>query len=488
MSDSADIIVKNYFSQQNHPGYGSTPGSYVADYVTRDEAAEAYNPVDIPEQQIQNAKARPIEPGRVFGSEGLIYNSEQALHGSEKVQEHYDTGGTVQRMVVSFRDDQTLQNLGILPRNIHHRDRGDYQHNFDELKLRSMVSAGMDRLAERGHYQYPYWLASVHVNTDHIHVHIVTFDQQKYGERTRKRDHEQRGMLWKSEREAFRQGLFDRAREMQHLTPNVLSSQLKQQERFQVRDLDNYQLKQVERQDKYQHYIRYERQRLSSSKQKEFLTNYYQRFMDAAKVVDTIAPIYTERETQNRIEDQFIRTEMNYQMARVDRYRKYFGNPPITSQKLNTNLEASQRYQAWRNGNLNRQDYFKSAVLENEPVQMKLYGPEKAVDYHLDVAEDSKTPVEQIDPDEIDFAIQVQKKRLKAGKQVLDEHRDQKLDSLPLDQKAMQILAMGTTNDAQQALAILNKANQQTVDVQEEIAYEAPREVEHHNKDFDQEK
>lgn len=490
MSDSADIIVKSYFSQQNHPGYGSTPGSYVADYVTRDEAAEAYNPELIEDTPTLSAKARPIESGRVFGSEGLIYNSEQALHGSEKTQEHYDTGGTVQRMVVSFRDDWTLQRLGILPKGIRHRDRGDYRQNIDELKLRSMVSAGMDRLAEVGHYQYPYWLASVHVNTDHVHVHIVMFDQQKYGERTRKADEEQRGMLWKREKEAFRQGLIDRSIQMQKLSPSLLGMQLKQQEHFQVQDLDRAQMHRMEHKPEYQHYVRYERQRLSVEKQREFLADYHQRFLESARVADTIAPLYTEAESSTKMQDNFVKTELNYQMARVDRYRRYFGNPPISSAKLNENLQNSQRYQAWRNGNLNRQDYFKSAVIENEPTQMVLYRPEKAVDYHLDVSDDSKTPVEMINPDEIDFAVGVQKKRLKAGQQVLKEFGNKQLTDLDPNDQAMMLLASGSVNDAKHALSILSEANEETVDTQEEITYENSYEHEeqHENKNFDRER
>lgn len=213
--------------QRNHRGYGQTPGKFVTDYVSRDDATESLimDPADAgltaataasmvahgySNDDIDTLSATLGIPlhgmYRSFGNDGLNYDYDHTVAVAQHIQSLYQRGLTIQRLVVSFKDDQVLQQLGVS--NQQHHRRGDYRNHVDELKLRQGLNYGMQQLAAAGHFSRPVWIGAVQVDTDHVHAHLVIVDDVSIAASQRQWHHrEQRGELYRHEIAALRQGI-----------------------------------------------------------------------------------------------------------------------------------------------------------------------------------------------------------------------------------------------------------------------------------------
>lgn len=199
-----DIVVKTRFTIRNLPGHGSTPSAFVDKYISRTDATEPLLPAERdqarledfitryisrqqateqarrgrkdPQEFASKLEAQSVADGRVFGDKSLAYTADQVEDAADQVQLLWNEGHAVQMMVVSFTTDY-LKKHGVLPRDLRINERGDLRGQVDELKLRTVISKGVKRMAKQGHYQEPLWTAGVHVNTLQAHVHIVLTDQ-----------------------------------------------------------------------------------------------------------------------------------------------------------------------------------------------------------------------------------------------------------------------------------------------------------------------
>lgn len=371
--DKRSIVLTSNFTQQNHHGFGNSPGAFLKDYVARDEATEAWD------NEMLNIDDDAVlsDNGRVFGGEGLVYDDTQIDAAAEMFDRAYQNGQTVQRMVVSFDTDYDYLKHKHAMSDFKHQHKGDFENQVDELKLRSAITNGVNQMVSRGQYQEPYWAGSVQVNTDHVHSHIVLCDKDPKS-RVRKQDGEQQGSFTQQEMDAFKQGVSDYFNDSYALDADATMLQtqaqyVKQKQRYQnnqaqrIPTMRKYQDPNIDDQDKNQalkqfvnvtpqdpvatddymeaaRILQGKMQRSKKRKQK-YLKQYQQRYEQTLTKIDTLAKRF-ER-SSGALQD-FYQGELEYQMQVFDRYRRYLGNPP---DKIDPPKTA---FDEWRNGHHDR--------------------------------------------------------------------------------------------------------------------------------------
>lgn len=412
-----DVVFKNNFTQKNHPGYGSTPGAFLTDYVARDDATEQCEFGDPSINTIKRLSERKellkhqladgliIDDdsfdtndmyGRSFGNDGLAYSAEKLAEVADRVQEIWDQGGTVQRMVVSFHyDGRFLKDNGILAENVEHQSRGDYRNHVDQLKLRDGIKAGMEAMTAVGHYQKPLWAGSIQVNTNDIHCHLVLCDNLQYTKQSQRLryDQEQRGVFSDKERSAFRQGFYMRLQQTKCLMPYTMDfkADLENQKSYQA----NVQAKIIKKRTDVQQKINQheklsdieerllkprnidlgQKQTLSQTEglvqkpqERRFdasllyqnqkrMRKYRKRYQKQSKLVIEEAKLYCEKRNdqheslQNEMLMSFYQQDLQDRMQICDKYRYFLGDMhQLKNGEILTNDSFEQRFNAWMCG------------------------------------------------------------------------------------------------------------------------------------------
>lgn len=208
------IIVKNEFTHNgvNTPGKGSrggTPGQYVLRYMARIEATETVTPVpETPDGSIIDytqrymmredateqlkASSKPNVSvhelnhtfeqqdqlsGRSFGNRGISLSDNTVRDSSQMIQDAFDDGHAVQKIILSFTEDY-LKDNGILSPGYKHKGRGSYKGHIDQLKLRLAVTNGVNKMTAVGNYADPEWVGVIQVDTNHVHAHLALVDKE----------------------------------------------------------------------------------------------------------------------------------------------------------------------------------------------------------------------------------------------------------------------------------------------------------------------
>lgn len=214
MSLKQDIVVKNEFTHNgvNTPGKGSrggSPGQYVLRYMARVEATETVTPVpDSPDSSIfdyttrymlredateqlktsgqADASLYELEhkfeeldqlTGRSFGNRGITLSDSVVRESSERIQQAFDEGHSVQKIILSFTEEYLKENK-ILSPNYEHQGRGSYRGQIDQLKLRQAITNGVDKMTKVGNYANPEWVGVIQVDTNHVHAHLALVDTE----------------------------------------------------------------------------------------------------------------------------------------------------------------------------------------------------------------------------------------------------------------------------------------------------------------------
>lgn len=225
-------MIVNDFTNQYHHGHGTTPGAFLMRYIARHGATEPMTPenedtldsfvlrymnrkdaTERAEHQRSSAglvsKDLDYSPlsGRAFGNLGDSYSEDELKDAADKVQDLWDQGHTVQKMVVSFRTEYLIQN-GLLPSDFMMDQRGAAKGKLDQMKLRHALNQGMERYTKKAGFENPVWTGSVQVDTLHVHAHIVVVDNtEKINVKRMMPNGEERGKLHDNEKQALRLGI-----------------------------------------------------------------------------------------------------------------------------------------------------------------------------------------------------------------------------------------------------------------------------------------
>lgn len=204
-----DIVVRNKFTNLNNQSNGNTPSEFVKTYTLRKSATELVYPVstddhdqpyvytDSRESQVQafNLNRETVEvdylssaqsadlysdtlqmEGRCFNLNHLSLATSLIEETTTSIQKAFDEAHTVLLMVVSF-DTNFLRNKGVLVKEdtirTYYNPRGAVANQTDELKLRSAVKHGLNKLTETLGYTKPIAIGSIQLDTDNPHAHIV---------------------------------------------------------------------------------------------------------------------------------------------------------------------------------------------------------------------------------------------------------------------------------------------------------------------------
>lgn len=252
MSLKQSIVVKNEFTHNgvNTPGKGSrggTPGQYVLRYMARIDATEMVTPVpetqdasivdyttrymmreDATEQLKSSGKPnasiyelsdtfeqQDLLSGRSFGNRGVSLSDNTVRDSSQMIQDAFDEGHSVQKIILSFTEDY-LKDNGVLSPNYQHKGRGSYRGHIDQLKLRMAVMKGVEKMTSVGNYANPEWVGVIQVDTNHVHAHLALVDKDFSPSRMME-DGRDKGKLTQREMMSLRRGIQYELNEMKSI-------------------------------------------------------------------------------------------------------------------------------------------------------------------------------------------------------------------------------------------------------------------------------
>lgn len=266
-----DIVVRSEYTNnaRSAPGKGSrgaSPGQYVMRYMAREDATEVLAPVkqaagaetvttapfggvgydgagfmryiarseateqlkSKQDEDLQDADAygSPLvlkhkfrsmdrQSGRAFGSHGISLSHRDLEASSESIQEAFDAGHSVQKIIVSFTEDY-LRDTGVLDPAFKHKGRGSYKGHIDQLKLRQAITEGVNRMTKVGRFSEPEWVGTIQLDTSHVHAHIALVDKTFSDSRMRD-DGADRGKINEREKKMFRKGVHFTLEDMKDL-------------------------------------------------------------------------------------------------------------------------------------------------------------------------------------------------------------------------------------------------------------------------------
>ena len=184
-----DIVVKTQFNIGG--SRGKSVRGFIADYVARGAATD-------PSMGYLPPTDRPVEEGDgvAFTLNRTAISKQETLALADHVEELFQQGDrAIQQMVFSF-DPQYLADQGLVPSDLSVLEKGGYKYNYDDIRLRHCVQAGVSALLENEGYYDGEIVAAIQSDTYHLHVHAVVYeDGSKY---TRKHGKEERGVLKES--------------------------------------------------------------------------------------------------------------------------------------------------------------------------------------------------------------------------------------------------------------------------------------------------
>lgn len=236
------IVIVNEYTIKNGNGgsRGGTPGDYVMRYMGRDMATEDLTPVKLTEAEdyitrymareeasevldsvpeIKQAMHDAQKNGGVAFGYGCVSLSHEKLKAASKdIQAQFDKGKTVMKTVLSFDESYLRENQVISPDFVFQK-RGDYRGNIDQMKLRTAIMHGMDKLSKG--YDDLQYVGVIQVDTAHVHCHLAMVDR---GVGTLAPDGTQRGMLNETAKKRIRRGIdlsLDEHKLVQQMSSNV---------------------------------------------------------------------------------------------------------------------------------------------------------------------------------------------------------------------------------------------------------------------------
>lgn len=186
---SQNIVIKSQFNIGG--SRGENVGHFVSDYVARDAATDAslayLPPTD-----------RPMEQGDgvAFTLHSTAISKQETLDLADRVQDIFSRGNrAIEQLVISFAPAYLVQQ-GLVPEGLSILNKGDYRYQYDDVRLRHGVSAGIHALMENEGYYDGNFVAAIQSDTLHLHVHAVVYeDGCKF---TRFHGREERGLLKES--------------------------------------------------------------------------------------------------------------------------------------------------------------------------------------------------------------------------------------------------------------------------------------------------
>lgn len=167
MSDiKAGIVIMNQYSHPQSKSFGS----YV-DYIDRKEAVRKEN--DFKYNLFNEYMGNPEKSTGLFTEEKWELNEEDKKELKESFKKAYENDSLMWQTVISF-DNRWLEENGLY----------DSTTNvLDENKVKELTINAMHRMLANEELQEAVWSAAIHYNTDNVHVHVATVEENPHREK-----------------------------------------------------------------------------------------------------------------------------------------------------------------------------------------------------------------------------------------------------------------------------------------------------------------
>lgn len=185
------IVFKSKFSTK-------TPGNYILHYTSEEEKTEPleiydyitqytprYSATEMLRQQgaseidVQNNdREMTSKNGVMFGTHGLSYSEKMLKEAARRTQKATDEGHVPILQVISFSHEYLVEK-GIVPSDMPepNEDKGEnYKGKVDQLKLRQAITDMMRKMHQDMGFSDPEWGATIHLDTQNVHVHLTTVE------------------------------------------------------------------------------------------------------------------------------------------------------------------------------------------------------------------------------------------------------------------------------------------------------------------------
>ena len=183
---SKKVVVVSQFNINGSRGQDA--GKFVADYVSRDSATEKSS------AYIPNPNVVPVVgDGVAFTLDNIAITRDETLRLADHIQDLHLTGKrAIQQMVISFEPDYLVEQK-IVPDDTVIINKGDYRHNYDDVRLRHAVRSGLQTLIDDEGYRDGRAVACIQWDTRHLHVHAVVYEDAS--KIARMRGSEEKGVI-----------------------------------------------------------------------------------------------------------------------------------------------------------------------------------------------------------------------------------------------------------------------------------------------------
>lgn len=258
------IVIVNEFTI--HGSRGNSPGNYVLEYMARDQASENLTPTMVRSKHVEKMQKQMTETfkreqaeqknsnisdfvtrymardtatelanlngeknvdnlksefhniqglsGIAFCPDNLSMSHDDVKEKSKIIQAEYEKGKPVLKTVISF-DTDYLKEMGVLPKDLDVKKRGDLYGKSDQAKLRLAIQHGLRNIKHE--FSDLDYVGVIQVDTMHIHCHLAMVDKGKGKNFTR--TGEQKGMLNERMRLAIKRGVDNSLSENQIMKP-----------------------------------------------------------------------------------------------------------------------------------------------------------------------------------------------------------------------------------------------------------------------------
>lgn len=274
MNINQGIVIVNEFTING--SRGNSPGNYVLEYMARDQASENLTPTMVRSEHVKKMEKKINDTfkrnvanqtgenmsdfvvrymardtatemmslegetnigqltseferiqglsGIAFGPNNISMSHDEVKQQSKMIQLEYEKGKPVFKTVISF-DSEYLKEMGVIPKDLEIKKRGDLFGKADQAKLRLAIQHGLKNIKHE--FSDLDWVGVIQVDTMHLHCHLAMVDKG-VGKRFTKNG-EQKGMINDNMKLAIRRGIDNSLNECQLIKP--LSIQMESERR-----------------------------------------------------------------------------------------------------------------------------------------------------------------------------------------------------------------------------------------------------------------
>lgn len=182
------IIVRSQFNIGGSRGKSVKP--FITDYVSRDSACDPSLAYISPDGVLEQGD------GVAFTLNNTAISRQETLRLADVVEDYFKEGNrAIQQMVISFSPEYLVEQ-GIVDENTVVFKKGDYQFEYDDIRLRHAIRQGVQTLTDLENYRDPQMVAAIQHDTLHLHAHVVVYEN--HPELARMRGKEEKGVVKES--------------------------------------------------------------------------------------------------------------------------------------------------------------------------------------------------------------------------------------------------------------------------------------------------